>query len=100
MDNVIFALQDAWKVLLVSLFLGAGLSALFAAGIRSLAYGTGGSAEVDTDQPPHPVGRLLAALCFGVVVLAVALGISTVVASGFGKQVSFEHVYPTFVDKH
>ena len=34
-----FALEGAWKVLLASLILGAGLPTLFALGIRSLAYG-------------------------------------------------------------
>ena len=33
------------------------------------------------------------------VVLGVALGITIIVASGFGKAVSFEHVYPTIVSK-
>jgi hypothetical protein len=33
------------------------------------------------------------------VVAGVALGISVVVAAGFGKAVSFEHVVPTLVSK-
>ena len=48
---------------------------------------------------PHPVGKVLAGLCFVLVVLAVALGLTVIIATGFGKQVSFEHVYPTLVDK-
>ncbi|WP_066911885.1 hypothetical protein [Millisia brevis] len=99
MHTVALALDGSWRVLLVSLVLGAGLPALFALGVRSLAFGIGGSAEADIAARPHPIGRLLAALCFGLVVLFVALGITVVVASGFGKQVSFEHVYPTVVDK-
>ena len=47
----------------------------------------------------HPVGNVLFALCILVVLLGVALGITIVVASGFGKAVSFEHIYPTIVSK-
>jgi hypothetical protein len=34
------------------------------------------------------------------VVLGVVLGITFIVATGFGKALSFEHVYPTIVSKH
>jgi hypothetical protein len=89
------------QILLVGLLLGAGLPLLFAAGIRAMAWGAGGDAEVDTVAAarPHPVGRALGILCFAVVLLAVALGITYIVASGFGKALSFEHVFPTLVDK-
>jgi hypothetical protein len=89
--------------LIVGLILGAGLPALFAVGVRSMAYGQGGDAEehaVGAAPAPHPVGRLVGALCFLVVVLAVALGITYIVASGFGRVLSFDHVYPTIVTKH
>ena len=33
------------------------------------------------------------------VLLGVALGITIIVASGFGKAVSFDHIYPTIVSK-
>lgn len=98
MTTVTLALDGAWKVLLTSLVLGAGLPVLFAAGVRSMALGAGGDAEVD-HAPARPVGRVLAALCFLVVLAGVALGITIVVASGFGKAVSFAHVYPTIVSK-
>jgi hypothetical protein len=98
-DNLGFALEGAWKVLLAGLVLGAGLPAVFAAGVRSLAWGTGGSAEVVADQPPHPAGRVVAALCFAVVLAGIALGLTIIIAAGQGKVVSFDHVYPTIVDK-
>ncbi|MFQ6171647.1 hypothetical protein ACK8HX_08580 [Oryzobacter sp. R7] len=98
MHNVTFALEGALKVLLAGLVLGAGLPAVFALGIRSLAYGVGGDAEVD-HAPPHPIGRLLAVLCFAVVLGGVALGITIVVASGFGKEVVFDPILPVIVDK-
>lgn len=104
MHNLRFALEGGWQVLLVGLLLGAGLPMVFALGVRSLAWGEGGGAMTGATagaghSRPHPLGRLLAALCFAVVVLAVGLGITVIVASGFGKAVSFEHVYPTVVDK-
>ncbi|MCE1177815.1 MAG: hypothetical protein LWW86_02100 [Micrococcales bacterium] len=99
MNNLPLALEGAGKVLLAGLILGAGLPAVFALGIRALAYGVGGDAEVSHEQP-HPVGKLLAALCFAVVLGGIGLGIAIVVASGFGKAVSFEHIVPVIVDKH
>jgi hypothetical protein len=103
MHNLTFALQGAWKVLLAGLILGAGLPMLFALGIRSLAWGAGGEAEVHdsgvTAPTPRPAGTALAYLLFAVVVLGVLLGITFIVASGFGKALSFEHLYPTIIDK-
>ncbi len=87
-----------WKVLLASLLIGAGLPALFALGVRSMAYGVGGDAE-DSHASGHPVGKVLAILCFAIVLAAVATGITIIVAAGFGKSVSFEYIYPTLVSK-
>ena len=84
-------------VLLVGLLLGAGLPALFALGVRSLAWGAGGAAA--SGAAPRPAGTVLGYVCFAVVLLGVALGITFIVASGFGKALSFEHVFPTIVDK-
>ncbi len=98
-DNLQFAVEAAWKVLLVGLVLGAGLPAVFAVGVRSLAWGAGGSAEVDVDASPSPLGRPVAALCFLVVLAGIALGLTIILAAGQGKIVSFDHVYPTIVDK-
>jgi hypothetical protein len=97
-SNLGFALEGAWKVLLAGLILGAGLPTVFALGIRSMAFGAGGDAEVD-HAAPHPVGRLVAYVLFAIVVLVALLGITYIVASGFGKTISFEHVYPAIVDK-
>jgi hypothetical protein len=81
-DNLGFALEGAWQVLAVGLLLGAGLPAVFALGIRSLAWGTGGAAEVAADAPPHPVGRVLAGLCFLVVVVGIGAGLYVILAAG------------------
>ncbi|AGZ43767.1 hypothetical protein [Actinoplanes friuliensis] len=103
MHNLGFALEGAWKVLLASVILGAGLPLLFALGIRSLAYGAGGDAEVHesgvTGPKPHAIGTVLGYALFAIVLLGVALGITFIVASGFGKALSFEHIYPMIVDK-
>ena len=75
------------------------LPALFAVGIRAFAIGAGGSAEVD-HAPGRPAMKLVAYLCFAVVLAVIAIGLAIIISSGFGYQVSFEHVFPTFVKKH
>jgi hypothetical protein len=104
MHNLGFAADGAWRVLLASLILGAGLPVLFALGIRSLAWGAGGDAEVHesgvTGPTPRPLGTVVGYALFAVVVLGVLLGITFIVATGFGKTLSFEHIYPTIVAKH
>jgi succinate dehydrogenase/fumarate reductase cytochrome b subunit len=98
MQNVLFAAEASWQVLLVGLILGAGLPALFAVGIRSLAWGT--AHETTGELQTHPLGRVIAYLCFAVVILAVLMGIAVVVAGGFGMSLDFSHGFPTFAAKH
>ncbi|GAA4600841.1 hypothetical protein BJY16_003678 [Actinoplanes octamycinicus] len=104
MHNLTLAFESVWKILLAGLILGAGLPALFALGIRSLAYGAGGDAEVHaagTAGPrPHRIGTVGGYVAFTVVLLGVVLGITYIVASALGKTLSFEHVFPTIADKH
>jgi len=98
MNNLALAADGAWKVLVASLVLGAGLPVIFALGVRARAHAAGGgTGGQDTER--HPIGNLLFALCILVVLLGVALGITIIVASGFGKAVSFDHIYPTIVSK-
>lgn len=99
MHNVTLAFEAAWKVLVVGVILGAGLPALFAVGVRSMAYGQGGDAEAVAGTAPHPAGRLVAGLCFLIVALAVVLGITYIVATGFGKVITFDHVLPMITSK-
>lgn len=103
MHNLGFALDGAWRVLLAGLLLGAGLPALFALGVRSLAYAASRDAEVDatgvTGPVTRPIGKVVGYALFAIVVLGVLLGVGFIVAGGFGKTLSFEHVYPTIVDK-
>jgi hypothetical protein len=93
-------LQDAWKVLVYSLVLGAGLPVLYALGVRAATLGTSGADAAGTTDPRrHAVGRVLSVLCFAVVVAGVTLGLVYIVASGQGKELSFQHGYPTLVPK-
>ncbi len=97
-DNVHFALDGAWQVLLAGLVFGAGLPLVFAVGIRTAAWGTGGAAETSHTRP-HPVGWAVSTICLLVVLAGIGLGITIIAATGFGKAVSFEHGYPTIVEK-
>lgn len=99
MNQVLLALQAGAQVLVAAVLLGAGLPVIFSLGMRSLAFGTGGAAEVDTTMKPHPVGRVLAGVCFGVVVLAILLGIAWIVGAGMGYALSFDHIFPVFRKK-
>lgn len=105
MHNISLALEGAWRVLLTGLLLGAGLPAVFALGIRSLGMtGAGAGSAVGrggepVDAPASPLGKTLATLCFALVMVGVALGITFIVASGFGKALSFTNIYPTLIDK-
>lgn len=103
MDNLGFALDAGWRVLAASLLLGAGLPVLFALGVRSLAHGAGGDAEVHSagapGPAPHRAGTVVGWLLFAVVLLAVALGIAFIVASGLGKELTFDRLVPTIADE-
>lgn len=91
--------EAAWKVLVAGLVLGAGVPALFALGVRFSAAGAGGEAMTVPGTRSRTGYTALGLACFVVAALAVVLGITVVVASGFGKMVSFESVVPTLVDK-
>ncbi len=92
-----FAGEAIWKVLLAGLVLGAGLPALFAFGIRSLAWGAGGDAEV-SHAAPNPLGKVVAAILFLIVAYGIVSGILFVIASGQGKVLDFSTVIPTFAE--
>jgi len=99
MHTIELALNAVWKVLLVGLILGAGLPALFAVGVRGLAVGNGHEQEDGTVHQPNPLGNVLAAIAFLVVIVAVVLGVAMIVASGFKYELTFEHIYPWFEKK-
>lgn len=97
----------AAQVFIVSLVVGAGLPALFAIGVRALAAGSGGDRDGGPAAPGasgptargNPLSTVFGICCFVLVIAAVALGITVIVAAGFGKSVSFEHIFPILIDK-
>jgi ACR3 family arsenite efflux pump ArsB len=101
MHNVTLALQGSWKVLVTSLVLGAGLPLIFALGIRSVAWGAGGEASASgtVAVKANPAGTVLAWVLFLIVLAGIVLGVTWVVATGFGKVMSFDHIYPTIHSK-
>ena len=85
--DVRLALGAIWKVLLVSVVLGAGVPAVFALAVRSLAGGR------------LVLGRVVAGVLLLVVAYVVVCGLLIIVAGGQGKDVSFAHVIPQFTAK-
>jgi hypothetical protein len=93
----------AWRVAIAGFVFGAGLPALFAVGVRSTVVarqsnGAGTDPQV-VSSIPRPVNQVLGIVCFAAVLIAVVVGITIIVAAGLGKEVSFDHVYPTLVPK-
>lgn len=102
MEQLYAALDAAWRVLLVGLLLGAGLPTIYAFGIRALAWGSGGDAEIHDEGvvlKPHVLGRVVAYTLFGFVVLSVLLGIGYIVAHGLGMSITFDGIVPVFKAK-
>ena len=78
--------MDSWidftalgKILVVGLLAGAGLPALFAVGLRLLSVPAGGSTEGTPRLSGNPITRLVAGLCFFVIVAAIGCGIYLIV---------------------
>lgn len=97
MDQLLAALDGAWRVLLVGLVLGAGLPTMFAFGVRALAWGTGGEAEIHETGvilKPHLGGRVVAYTMFGLVIVFALLGISYIVAHGLGYALTVDPCRP------
>jgi hypothetical protein len=98
-------LDAAGQVALVALLLGAGLPALFAVGVRSFTLaGTAGRPGADGEtitrsSVPVPVLRAIGTLCYVLVIVAVVIGLSVIIATGFGQELSFDGLVPTFVPK-
>jgi hypothetical protein len=78
-------LSALWKILVFGLIAGAGLPAIFAMGLYSLSKGpktqtAGGDSDVVIGG--NPLGILVAAICFLVVLAAIAWGIYEVYKIG------------------
>ena len=89
------ALDGAWRVLVAGLLLGAGLPILFALGVKSQAWANGDL----PDRPANPAGRVVAVALYSLVVLAILLGISYIVAHGFGYTLAWNGMLPSFAHK-
>jgi hypothetical protein len=78
-------LSAIWKIVVYGLIAGAGLPALFAVGLFSLSRGpktqTAG-ADSDVVVGGNPAGMVIAAICFLVILAAIAWGIYEVYKIG------------------
>lgn len=102
MEQFLAAMDGAWRVLLAGMVLGAGLPMMFAFGIRALAWGTGGDAEIHeagVTLKPHPFGRIVAYTMFSLVVLSVLIGVGYITAHGLGWSVTLDGLMPVFTKK-
>ena len=81
-------LSAIWKIVVYGLIAGAGLPALFAAGLYALSRGpktrTAG-ADSDVVVGGNPLGIVIAALCFLVILAAIGWGIYEVYKIGHPK---------------
>jgi len=84
-------LSALWKIIVFGLLAGAGLPALFAFGLRELALPGGGrtqtagaGADADSDRlvGGNPVGMVIAAICFLIILAAIGWGIYEVYQIG------------------
>lgn len=85
------ALEAAWRVLVAALILGAGVPALYGFGVRQLAIAGRVEAQAKSRAVLH---RGVAWASFGLAVLAVLLGLTYIVAHGFGVEVTFNGLMP------
>ncbi|MEI2712461.1 MAG: hypothetical protein V9G04_03985 [Nocardioides sp.] len=99
-ETIKVSLEGTWILFKDGLLLGAGLPIIFALGVRLWAGRENVAADGTVTEHPSNTGtKILAWLCFAVVLLAVIAGIEIIVAAGMGKEVSFEHIFPTIVEK-
>ena len=101
MNTVKLLLEGAGEVLVAGLVFGAGLPVVYALALRVLTLGATSYAGPDGDihSTPRMSSRLFSGLLIAVVVAGVLLGLMIIVATGFGKEVTFDTIYPTLTDK-
>jgi hypothetical protein len=100
-NTVKLLLEGAGEVLVAGLVFGAGLPVVYALALRVLTLGATSYAGPDGDihSTPRMSSRLFSGLLIAVVVAGVLLGLMIIVATGFGKEVTFDTIYPTLTDK-
>ncbi len=101
MNTVKLLLEGAGEVLVAGLVFGAGLPVVYALALRVLTIGATSYAGPDGDihSAPRMSSRLFSGVLIAVVVAGVLLGLMIIVATGFGKEVTFDTIYPTLTDK-
>jgi hypothetical protein len=100
-NTVKLLLEGAGEVLVAGLVFGAGLPVVYALALRVLTLGATSYAGPDGDihSTPRMSSRLFSGVLIAVVVAGVLLGLMIIVATGFGKEVTFDTIYPTLTDK-
>lgn len=98
MDQFLAAADGAWRVLLTCLLLGVGLPALYTIGLRNLAFADGAMND-QVSGGRRGLHRAIAYALFAIVVLAILLGLSYIIAHGFGWSIGFNGIVPTFTKK-
>lgn len=79
--SVAHMLRSLITVVLVALVLGAGIPAIFALGMKATTLGRGVTPDGEASTGAMTLsGRVLSVLCFGIVMLAVLVGIAFIVA--------------------
>ena len=101
MNTLNLVLQGASKVFVAGLVFGAGLPFVYAVALRVMTIGATTYADPSGEihSTPRMSSRLFAGLLIAVVVAGVIIGLMIIVATGFGKEVTFDTIYPTITDK-
>ncbi len=101
MNTVKLLLEGAGEVLVAGLVFGAGLPVVYALALRVLTIGATSYAGPDGEihSTPRMSSRLFSGVLIAVVVAGVLLGLMIIVATGFGKEVTFDTIFPTLTDK-
>ena len=101
MDTFKLLLEGAGSVLFAGLVFGAGLPVVYAIALRVLTIGATSYADPSGEihSTPRLSSRVFSGLLIAVVVAGIVVGLMIIVATGFGKEVSFDSIYPTIVDK-
>jgi hypothetical protein len=100
-DTFTLLLEGAGSVLFAGLVFGAGLPVVYAIALRVLTIGATSYADPSGEihSTPRLSSRVFSGLLIAVVVAGIIVGLMIIVATGFGKEVSFDSIYPTIVDK-
>lgn len=95
MNNLIIALDGAWKVLLAGLLLGAGIPTLFAMAVKS---GDGRGGEAAGGAPSRAAGKLTAAVFFFIILTLVVYGLAWLIFTSLGFKVGFSGPFPDVLE--